>query len=83
LARAGRVHASRTEFAVLTRPYVLVTPGEGCRLGNGGGFGASTTYLPAWRQHGPVLQSVAVPHWFLIASRAPCRPDGCGSGCDT
>lgn len=76
---------------ILSRPYLLVPVAEGCGFRNGGGFGLRVVYLPIagidpgsssgrvalplFRRIGSILQTAAVPHWFVVALTAvlPCR----------
>jgi hypothetical protein len=52
---------------LLSRPYLLVDLAQGTGLSERGGFRASTTCLPGWRNLGSVLQCVAIPYWFVCA----------------
>jgi hypothetical protein len=59
---------------VAARPYLLGRLATGCRFDNAGGFDFQVQSLPAniasSRKIGPVLESLTVPIWLLVATTA-------------
>ena len=75
------VYDGRPQFAthrrppgpICARPYALVSLSDGLRVSNFGGFGLTVLQFPAQSlppgvRVGRVLESVAVPYWFIVAA---------------